>query len=188
MIKPIETYYNGFHFRSRLEARYAVFLDAIGAKWEYEPQGYKLGDNLYYLPDFLVHDVKGRYCGDLYIEVKGKMTDVDALKIRKFSGLEDGKIINPILVVGSIPSRSEYDISGYDWYNMNMRSYHGMNGCDIHEFNYETIDLDYFTCYPYQYKNRAGLYLDDENGNYTCSDINIEETLVAYDIARQMRF
>jgi len=41
-IKPIETLYNGYRFRSRLEARWAVFFDAIGLKYEYEVEGYKI--------------------------------------------------------------------------------------------------------------------------------------------------
>ena len=57
MIKSIETEYRGYRFRSRLEARWAVFFDACGVKWEYEPEGFDLGDGLYYLPDFLLHDV-----------------------------------------------------------------------------------------------------------------------------------
>src|SRR5262249_3762798 len=36
---------------SRLEARWAVFLDNIGAEWEYEKQGYSLNGTAY-LPDF----------------------------------------------------------------------------------------------------------------------------------------
>ena len=39
-IKPIETVYKGDRFRSRLEARWAVFFDAARIKWEYEPEGY----------------------------------------------------------------------------------------------------------------------------------------------------
>lgn len=42
-LQPIETHYAGHRFRSRLEARWAVFLDTLGVKWEYEPQGYELG-------------------------------------------------------------------------------------------------------------------------------------------------
>lgn len=50
-IKPIETRYKGYRFRSRLEARWAVFFDALGIKYEYEPQGWDL-DGKWYLPDF----------------------------------------------------------------------------------------------------------------------------------------
>lgn len=51
-LKAIDTHYNGYKFRSRLEARWAVFFDALGIKYEYEKEGYDLGDGLYYLPDF----------------------------------------------------------------------------------------------------------------------------------------
>lgn len=60
MIKAIPTEYKGYRFRSRLEARWAVFFDACGVEWEYEPEGYDLGNGLYYLPDFLLHGVQGR--------------------------------------------------------------------------------------------------------------------------------
>ncbi len=52
MIKAIETSYKGYRFRSRLEARWAVFFDALGIEWEYEPEGFDLGDLGWYLPDF----------------------------------------------------------------------------------------------------------------------------------------
>lgn len=57
-IKPIETIYNGYRFRSRLEARWAVFFDALGIEYEYEPEGYDLGDVGWYLPDFWLPQVK----------------------------------------------------------------------------------------------------------------------------------
>jgi hypothetical protein len=53
MIKAIETVYNGYRFRSRLEARWAVFFDALGVKYEYELQGFDLGGT-WYLPDFFI--------------------------------------------------------------------------------------------------------------------------------------
>jgi len=39
-IKAIETVYNGYKFRSRLEARWAVFFDALGIEYEYEKEGF----------------------------------------------------------------------------------------------------------------------------------------------------
>lgn len=85
-IKPIETYYKGYRFRSRAEARWAVFFDACNVEWEYEPEGYDLGNGLYYLPDFLVHNVvinpysKPKKKTDLYVEVKGCLTEKDKKK------------------------------------------------------------------------------------------------------------
>ena len=63
-IKPIETFYNGYHFRSRLEARWAVFFDAAKIKYHYEPEGFVLYDGTQYLPDFYLDDF------ELYVEIK----------------------------------------------------------------------------------------------------------------------
>ncbi|MGW1399279.1 hypothetical protein ACWCRF_11525 [Streptomyces sp. NPDC002405] len=74
-IQPIETRYAGHRFRSRLEARWAVFFDRLDIRWEYEPQGFILplphDDTTPYLPDFLLPD-----CGT-WIEVKGAEEDLD---------------------------------------------------------------------------------------------------------------
>ena len=50
-LTPIETSYCGYRFRSRLEARWAVFLDAAEIPWQYEAEGFDLAGT-YYLPDF----------------------------------------------------------------------------------------------------------------------------------------
>lgn len=71
MIKAIETRYKGYRFRSRLEARWAVFFDALGVKWEYEKEGYDLGEAGYYLPDFWLP------MSQIFVEIKPNM---DALK------------------------------------------------------------------------------------------------------------
>lgn len=73
-MKVIETRYNGYLFRSRTEARWAVFFDALGVPWEYEPEGFELKAG-WYLPDFRV-----RYPGSdgpTWFEVKGDLRDVD---------------------------------------------------------------------------------------------------------------
>ena len=70
-IKAIETKYAGCRFRSRLEARWAVFFNTLGVPWEYEPQGFILSNGTYYLPDFLLTD-----CGT-WVEVKGAESALD---------------------------------------------------------------------------------------------------------------
>jgi hypothetical protein len=57
-IKAIETRAYGHRFRSRLEARYAVFLTTLGISWQYEPQGFELASGNY-LPDFFLPLFKG---------------------------------------------------------------------------------------------------------------------------------
>lgn len=52
-IKAIETEYAGCLFRSRLEARWAVFFDSLGISWEHEPEGFETSVGNY-LPDFRI--------------------------------------------------------------------------------------------------------------------------------------
>lgn len=63
MIKAIETKYKGYRFRSRLEARWAVFFDRCKEHWIYEDQGFWLSSGPY-LPDFFFPKRKA------FVEVK----------------------------------------------------------------------------------------------------------------------
>jgi hypothetical protein len=65
MIKAIETKYNGYHFRSRLEARWAVFFDSLNEPWEYEVEGFELESGRY-LPDFWLPRL------GCWLEIKGQ--------------------------------------------------------------------------------------------------------------------
>lgn len=74
-MKNIETYYASCHFRSRSEARWAVFFDHLGIGWQYEPQGFELPSGRY-LPDFLLDlsvqdDDTSGIRGGVWFEVKG---------------------------------------------------------------------------------------------------------------------
>ena len=121
-VTPLETLYHGVYFRSRTEARFAVFLDCLGIKWEYEPQGFDLGNGLKYLPDFKIYNVSTYHMNGfktydyMYVEVKGmwddkvgKLTKRDFEKIARFSFDESQ---NPIWVAGNTytldPRNDEY--------------------------------------------------------------------------------
>lgn len=82
-MKAIPTFYRGIKFRSRIEARWATFFDAIGLDWEYEPQGYNF-DGRNYLPDFWLPNALSRSVATgLFFEVKGtKPTDEEEAKAR----------------------------------------------------------------------------------------------------------
>lgn len=69
---PLETVYAGHRFRSRTEARWAVFFDALGIRWGYETEGFSM-DGLLYLPDFLLSDL------DLWVEIKGQSPNKEEL-------------------------------------------------------------------------------------------------------------
>ena len=67
-LNPLETRYDGCLFRSRREARWAVFFNTASIPWEYEEQGYDLGDAGWYLPDFRIN--RGTPA-EHFFEVKG---------------------------------------------------------------------------------------------------------------------
>ncbi len=55
-LKPIETFYGGYVFRSRLEARWARFWDMLDIRYFYEHEGFALPSGRY-LPDFYLPDL-----------------------------------------------------------------------------------------------------------------------------------
>lgn len=189
-LKPIETEYKGYRFRSRLEARWAVFFDACGIEYEYEPDGYALGNGMVYLPDFLLHGVCGRDAGDLYVEVKGQMTDADAEKINRFvalgmdteNGIYLGKSKSAVLVLGNIPPGDNMGaITDY----ISTKAYEDHRNWP-NQFNFQTIDGDYFAAHPGVNKDgKFELFGDDSN---YLSNMDPVKTEWAYRMARQARF
>lgn len=69
-MKSLPTKYKGYNFRSRTEARWAVFFDAMGITYLYEHEDVVLPNGRRYLPDFYLPKFdRGAYC-----EVKGEFT------------------------------------------------------------------------------------------------------------------
>lgn len=79
-VRPIETRYKGYRFRSRLEARWAIVFDAAGIDWRYEHEGYDLGALGWYLPDFWLPGL------NTHVEVKPdfhQAGDLDCLSVEE---------------------------------------------------------------------------------------------------------
>jgi hypothetical protein len=93
-VTPIETYYGGYRFRSRLEARWAAFFDRIGWQYTYEPF-----DGAGYIPDFLIH---GEH--PLLDEVKPVVTaaEFEAATAKVVRGIA-GVWQHDVLIVGADP-------------------------------------------------------------------------------------
>ncbi len=102
-IKAIETQYKGYRFRSRLEARWAVFFDALGVKWEYEKEGYDLADAGWYLPDFWLPEL------NVFFEVKPT-----------FGAVRESHAKSVALSYTKAPIIVTYDtsFSAYNWFGM----------------------------------------------------------------------
>ena len=196
-MKVIETEYKGYKFRSRLEARWAVFFDACDVRWEYEPEGFDLGDGLYYLPDFLLHNVyhyndDSRPWKDLFVEVKAKMTEKDAEKIYAFTeptyfyvGGDLHCDYEPLLILSNIPSGDELS-------DIEESIFHVSGGDEIYfpfyglmPFNFATIDGDWWTAYPAITKKGNFALLEEQTMIHY---IDEKATVRAYKKALQARF
>lgn len=214
-IQPIETKYKGYRFRSRLEARWAVFFDALGVEYEYEPEGFKLPNGKVYLPDFRLkcwgcrgsHSLETPF--DLYVEVKGVMTLEDAQKIWAFSNLDTWNDLCVPLVCGDCDGGScprGFHKSGYAFeypvlilgnipapafeklvHDADfLKSYEYMNGIGIFQFNYQTIDGDHFGAFPAATSD-GKFYLWGDDCNYINYE-DVERVFLAYGEALSARF
>jgi len=134
-IKAIETRYKGYRFRSRLEARWAVFFDAIGMKWEYEVEGFDLGVYGWYLPDFWLPEI------GVWVEIKGNWSSTSIS-----DGLEKSRIFTEItgqaiLFCEGLP----------DNYKMTLFSY-GETEEHPGDFRVYSIDKCWFGLYHHDFK------------------------------------
>jgi hypothetical protein len=124
-VKAIETRYAGCRFRSRLEARHAVFMDHLEIDWEFEPQGFHTPAGGY-LPDFYLP------LTDLYVEIKGAYpSERDLAKCQH--------IPNLVILVGSIP-RTHRDMTWMEYDQQCLKGWaHLVHKCDT---GWQTFDLD----------------------------------------------
>jgi hypothetical protein len=125
----------GYRFRSTTEARWAVFLRALGVAFEYEMETYDLGDLGWYLPDFWLSNL------GMHLEVKPsrKMLDTEYDRARALFLLTQ----RPVLVAQGfgrppweeLPSGRAGDWPGrlYDvWTTKSSLSSAGFGGDDHH--------------------------------------------------------
>jgi hypothetical protein len=94
-MQALETFYNHNRYRSRLEAKWAVYFDRVGVKYQYEPAGFNIGEKCY-LPDFYLPEF------DAYIEVKPESGDREQVFKDMVAMIETGvsKIGNCLAVFG----------------------------------------------------------------------------------------
>lgn len=110
--KPITVQYGGYRFRSKLEAKWAVFLDYLRVPYQYEPRVYHLHGNIGYLPDFYLPEQ------DIFLEIKPDkdLREADARKIQLFS--TDNTIKPNLIVVFGEPDLFQdrmFFVRGCNW-------------------------------------------------------------------------
>lgn len=104
-VQPIETVWRGYRFRSRLEARWAVYFDSLGLRWEYEAEGFDLGPAGRYLPDFWLP----KFNGGLFVECKPSGSDILAEDWIRWKALVE-KSRHCLLLAMGTPSPRAYTL------------------------------------------------------------------------------
>lgn len=173
-MRSIETVWRGKRFRSRTEARWAVYFECLCIDWEYEPEGFVLDDGTRYLPDFLLHGLASCVGGDLWVEVKGRFGSDDVHKVDLFSRHA------PLYLVGDVPYREDMD----QWYEVMESVCYKGPGPYLH--NFETVDDDHFGAFlGVDVRGVPGLFGDD--GSYLCDSWN-DANMLALKTAAMSRF
>lgn len=180
MIKAIETKYKGYRFRSRLEARWAVFFDACGYNWEYEAEGYVLPCGTYYLPDFKVCGVDSN--GDYNVFLLEVKPSEESLFDKKISAFQD--------VILDMSEREMYDaipVKGYGDYIIldgtpDRKLYHGT-------LPYNGVGGRQWLVEPW-YRDRPSYYNPDESYVDICKTLGLiyRDEMTPVDYARSARF
>ncbi len=195
MMSAIETIYKGYRFRSRLEARWAVFFDVMGIEWLYEPEGFRWHRYTtehppdFWLPDFYLPKTK------TWVEVKGDVEEFAKKSQQWFEAHDYGDSplpgfhnnsdqLNGILLLTSI---HDYAIGHVPFHQMALH-HKGVyafpviftpKGLTHLICYYGDVGFEYTEnclCHEFRIRNR---YLD-EYGNSLCR--------FAYECAKQARF
>ena len=166
-IRAIETEYKGYRFRSRLEARWAVFFDNLSLEWRYEPEGFELPDGTRYLPDFWLPSVRS------WAEVKaGDMTPEED---RKCLGLSEGTGFDCLALEGPPANRPvrafkpHQEMDAPWWYPVCLTNYKGYPAYEARFFSFPECDCAW-------------------NGGPYCRYCTFDDTQKAAEAARAARF
>ncbi len=112
-IRAIETWFDGYRFRSRLEARWAAFFKHTGIKYRHEMEGYQWGDGERYLPDFWLPTLTA------WVEVKPELPpNGEWLKVQRFAQADRARRRDE-----GWPEALYYIISGEPWYDAKGANY-----------------------------------------------------------------
>ncbi len=104
-MRSLPTIYRNNYFRSRTEARHALFMDALGEKWDYETVGFDLDDGDKYMPDFWLPRL------NMYLEIKGQEPNPD--EIRKARKLQFFTACDVVILHGK-PLENDGMLFGWD--------------------------------------------------------------------------
>lgn len=141
---PMDTIYDGFHFRSRLEARWAVFFNAMGWKYDYEVECLLLTSGPY-MPDFYFPEL------NIWAEVKPDVLSKTELGrcIEVSEKMNSNSIGVDVILLEGKPSKSTY-----------RTIINGNTGIDIVFVGKDEAYYPFVAAYDYNEKNA---FLDQTN-------------------------
>jgi hypothetical protein len=174
-MKAIETNYNGYKFRSRLEAKWALFFDLSHIKYIYEPEGF-IVDGKPYLPDF--------YLPETYLRSISKGVYVE-IKPEKGLFVHD-KFTRNLVVFEDEPMYNLFDFSETPDYNLAHKREFRNSGYQIYPFWDDCMKI--FVCKTCR-TSKIEFYESNYNNCPECSDDNDDIFIIdnSYD-AREYRF
>jgi hypothetical protein len=188
-MKAIETIYNGYKFRSRLEARWAVFFDTLGVPYEYEKEGYSITSwengkdvETRYLPDFWLPKQ------ECWFEVKG---DEKAIKenydlFQSFSGQVGPLVVftntdankpGTKFVLCDHDSNGGFSVDDIIWYH-----------CKEHGFQLALHCSYRCTVFTHGYDSTVGVCANCSDPRHENHIFHHPQLIAAYTAARQARF
>lgn len=139
-IQAIETRYHGCRFRSRLEARWAVFFDALDIRWQYEPEGFIGIYEKPYLPDFYLSE-SGKW-----IEVKPSLAKLQEVSSVIGQAVDYGAtpVSDGLIVLGQIPYGGSYPTHPYFFWNKGISDGWAifLDDGSIHTEDFGTVSSD----------------------------------------------
>ena len=154
-------------FRSRLEARWAVFFDLIGLKYEYEVEGFEM-NGIRYLPDFYIPSL------DRWFEIKAKpLSEYEMKKCEEFCFNKDNENIKFSVLIGSPEAVKIDDFAGVMEYVWEWPS-------DTYPENYRMLAPNELSEKEYYSRFMRGLWV--------VPDVTEEELAIAATAAREARF
>lgn len=162
--KAIETPFHGYRMRSRLEARWGVYFEALGVKWEYEKEGFETPFGRY-LPDFWLPQVS------MWAEVKPTWP---ADELRKFDAVVQATNF-PLLILDGLPEAVNY------WAIVPEDEPSQIDSAGIHWMDYLFSDDRYWM-------DESRLYGDTGNVYPGREKLERSVDLKALDAARAARF
>jgi len=193
-IGAIETVFDGYRFRSRLEARWAVFFKTAGIRYIYEPECFRLPSGKLYLPDFYLPEVNMRTTedkGGIYVEVKPSRPNSDEWDYL----FELSRIIGKnVLLIEGMPAvdGNYFDSEGDGHYECSWDSFLGET------YDFKMLFARCFKCYrvrvqhgwyqePYEYGQYCQYCLNQLGEKSPCNAKH-PSLVYAVKVARSYRF